>query len=270
MDKLQWFKFTPSDWMMGKIMKCPEVTQARFMRLCCLYWNKQCQLSYEDAEIEIDEEHIKILIKKKILKVVGDSISIHFLDEQMNEINASNYAKSNSGKMGNLKRWKPDLYNKVISGKLSLPDALAIANQSQTDEKTSHPDDNLSQPDRTPIAPRSQNIADKRREDKDKIREDKDDDGEYKPPSPDSILSVQECLRHYQKNKRVIQAVCDNDKNKITRQEIDERLTKFVSHLVENGEEVKQYKDFCSHFLRWHKKNRMGSINGRRAEKPIF
>ena len=65
MDKLQWFKFTPSDWMMGKIQRCPEITQARFMRLCCLYWNKECLLSIEDAEIEIDKEHLDILIAKK-------------------------------------------------------------------------------------------------------------------------------------------------------------------------------------------------------------
>ena len=56
MSKLTWFKFTPSDYMMGKIQRCPEVTQARFIRLCCLYWNKQCELTYEDAEIEIDKE----------------------------------------------------------------------------------------------------------------------------------------------------------------------------------------------------------------------
>jgi len=72
MDKLQWFKFAPSDWMMGKIQRCPEVTQARFLRLSCLYWNKECNLSYEDAEIEIDQEHLDVLIKKKIIKVIKE------------------------------------------------------------------------------------------------------------------------------------------------------------------------------------------------------
>lgn len=83
MDKLQWFKFTPTDWIMGKIQRCPEITQARFMRLICLYWNKECLLSFEDAEIEIDKEHLDILINKKIVKVEDTFLIIDFLNEQL-------------------------------------------------------------------------------------------------------------------------------------------------------------------------------------------
>ena len=83
---LSWFKFTPSDWIMGKIQRTPEITQARFMRLICLYWNKQCTLSLEDAEIEIDKEHITILLSKKIIKVENDFIVIEFLNEQIETI----------------------------------------------------------------------------------------------------------------------------------------------------------------------------------------
>lgn len=86
MDKLQWFKFAPTDWIMGKIQRCPEITQARFMRLICLYWNKECLLSYEDAEIEIDKEHLDILIGKKIVKVEDSFLIIDFLNEQLNGI----------------------------------------------------------------------------------------------------------------------------------------------------------------------------------------
>jgi uncharacterized phage protein (TIGR02220 family) len=86
MDKLQWFKFTPTDWIMGKIQRCPEITQARFMRLICLYWNKECLLSYEDAEIEIDKEHLDILISKKIVKIEDSFLIIDFLNEQLDGI----------------------------------------------------------------------------------------------------------------------------------------------------------------------------------------
>ena len=86
MDKLQWFKFTPTDWVMGKIQRCPEITQARFMRLICLYWNKECVLSYEDAEIEIDKEHLDILISKKIIKIEDNFLLIEFLNEQLENI----------------------------------------------------------------------------------------------------------------------------------------------------------------------------------------
>jgi len=86
MDKLQWFKFTPTDWVMGKIQRCPEITQARFMRLICLYWNKECILSYEDAEIEIDKEHLDILISKKIIKLENTFLVVDFLNEQLEGI----------------------------------------------------------------------------------------------------------------------------------------------------------------------------------------
>jgi hypothetical protein len=86
MEKLSWFKFTPRDWAMGKIQRCPEVTQARFMRLCCVYWNKDCVLTFDEADIEVDKEHLDILINKKIIKLENGFIGIDFLDQQLFEI----------------------------------------------------------------------------------------------------------------------------------------------------------------------------------------
>ncbi len=148
-DKLHWFKFTPSDWMMGKIQRCPEDTQARFLRLCCLYWNKKCELSLEDAIIEIDQKHIDILVQKKVISLIEYSISIAFLDEQMDAQRSDSEEKSKSGAIGNLKRWNPDIYHRFISKELTLNECLELAK--------------VPQDDRTPIAPRSQNIAEKKR-----------------------------------------------------------------------------------------------------------
>lgn len=86
MDNLQWFKFSISNWVLGRIQKCPEVTQARFIRLVCLYWSKECNLSIEDAEIEIDKEHLDILFSKKVVKFSDDFICIDFLNEQFEDI----------------------------------------------------------------------------------------------------------------------------------------------------------------------------------------
>jgi len=98
---LSWFKFTPSDWIMGKIQRTPELTQARFMRLICLYWNKQCILSFEDAEIEIDKDHLDLLVSKKIIKIENDFIIIEFLNEQMGTISET----SQKRKEAVLQRW---------------------------------------------------------------------------------------------------------------------------------------------------------------------
>lgn len=157
MEKLQWFKFSPMDWVMGKIQRCPEVTQARYLRLICLYWNKEGILSYEDAEIEIDKEHLDILISKKVIKVDNDFISIDFLKEQLKEIKVDKSDKSNSGQIGNLKRWHRDLYDKFVKSELTLDEAV-------TKSKLSHPDS-------TPIVTPSQNIAEKTRQDKSREEE---------------------------------------------------------------------------------------------------
>jgi len=159
MDKLQWFKFSYANWRMGKIQRCSEVTQARFLNLCCLYWSKECFLSYEDAEIEIDKDHLDILIKKKIIYINEDMISISFLDEQFAEIQENNNNKRKSGIIGNLKRWHSELYNKYKRKEISLEDAI---NQSQSIADQSHTDNK-------PIADQSQSIAEKKREDKNRI-----------------------------------------------------------------------------------------------------
>lgn len=85
MDKLQWFKFSPYDWNMGKVKRVPELTQYRFIMLMMLYWNKECILSLEDAELEIDKEHLDILLSKKVVKSFNGRVIIDFMDEQLNE-----------------------------------------------------------------------------------------------------------------------------------------------------------------------------------------
>ena len=82
MEKMQWFKFSISEWKMGKIQKCTPEAKSAFMELCCLYWINETKLSIEDAIIECDEDNYKNLLSKKVIKEVGGFIKIYFLDEQ--------------------------------------------------------------------------------------------------------------------------------------------------------------------------------------------
>jgi hypothetical protein len=122
MDKLQWFKFTPSDYMMGKIQRCPEVTQARFLRLCCLYWNKESNLSIEDGVIEIDKEHFDILTSKKVIKVSETHVIIDFLDEQLDDIAQTSKGKSRAAKA----RWDKHKADKKEDASAMQNDADAM------------------------------------------------------------------------------------------------------------------------------------------------
>lgn len=113
MEKLSWFKFTPSDWVMGKIQRCPEITQARFIRLCCVYWNKDCVLTFDDADVEVDQEHLNILIAKKVIKLEGGFIVIEFLNEQIQEISVKSIKRREAVN----KRWANVNKNDTIVSK---------------------------------------------------------------------------------------------------------------------------------------------------------
>ena len=71
MDKLQWFKFSPSSWMMGRIQRCNNELQGRFIRLCCTYWNHKCELEIEEAEIELGEDGFREFLKLRIIRLMA-------------------------------------------------------------------------------------------------------------------------------------------------------------------------------------------------------
>jgi hypothetical protein len=82
-------------------------------------------------------------------------------------------------------------------------------------------------------------------------------DGEEKKSFDDVFLSVESCKEKYLSNEKIIKAVCSNSKNNISENEIEERLNKFNTTLTEKGDYSKTFKDYCSHFLSWHKKNKI-------------
>jgi hypothetical protein len=105
MEKLQWFKFSPSDWTMGRIMRCSPTAQASYMRLMCLYWNKNCQMHIEEAMLEFSESDWQDIIRFKIVKTTEDNeISISFLDEQKYDIDKMKQQASRAGKASAEKR----------------------------------------------------------------------------------------------------------------------------------------------------------------------
>ena len=97
MDNLQWFKFSPSDWMMGRVQRQSPQIQIDFLRVCCKYWQKGCELSIEDAQLEAMDSY-EPLVKNKLIKEVDEKISISFLDEQMGGVNSKREQASEAGK----------------------------------------------------------------------------------------------------------------------------------------------------------------------------
>jgi hypothetical protein len=97
MKQLPWFKFSPADWMMGRISRQSCEVQVAFLRLCCIYWNAECVMSYEHAELEADG-YLEKLIALKMVEVYDDGICIKFLDIQFSEGKQKREKMSNAGK----------------------------------------------------------------------------------------------------------------------------------------------------------------------------
>lgn len=106
MDKLTWFKFSPSDWIMGKISKLPLKIQAEYLRFICIYWNKTCIVSEEDARLYFTDQAWEQLTKYKILNIENDMVCIKFLDVQMESITEISQKRSKAGKISAEKRAK--------------------------------------------------------------------------------------------------------------------------------------------------------------------
>lgn len=97
MKQLPWFKFSPADWMMGRISRQSCEVQVAFLRLCCIYWNAECEMTVEHAELECDG-HFDRLVALKMVEVVGDKIGIKFLNIQYEEGREKRQKMSNAGK----------------------------------------------------------------------------------------------------------------------------------------------------------------------------
>lgn len=110
MKDLQWFKFSPLNWMTGRIRKEPEKIQIAFLELMCQYWKNGCKMTIDQASLEIGEK-IQVLLKRKIVKVEGDNIKISFLDEQILSIEDTSVIRSKAA----LSRW-----NKVQSKSMQV------------------------------------------------------------------------------------------------------------------------------------------------------
>jgi hypothetical protein len=97
MKQISWFKFCPADWMMGRISRQPAEVQVAFIRLCCVYWNAECEMSTEHAELEADG-HLQRLLQTRLVETNGPSVFIKFLDIQWEDANLHRTKMSEAGK----------------------------------------------------------------------------------------------------------------------------------------------------------------------------
>ena len=83
--------------MMGRISRQPAEVQVAFIRLCCVYWNAECEMSTNHAELEADG-HLERLLQTRLVESNGPSVFIKFLDIQWEEANLHRTKMSQAGK----------------------------------------------------------------------------------------------------------------------------------------------------------------------------
>lgn len=87
--ELPFFKFDVSEWMFGRIQKQPDELQGMFINLCCKYWHKLGEYSYESACLDFSQDRLDTLLKSKLIGNEDGYIVIQFLDIQLDECAAA-------------------------------------------------------------------------------------------------------------------------------------------------------------------------------------
>ncbi|QDP58200.1 MAG: hypothetical protein Unbinned2365contig1001_32 [Prokaryotic dsDNA virus sp.] len=99
MKELPYFKFFPNQWITGSIMFMDLDVQGAFMKICCYYWSKECNVSRDQIK-SLVPDHWNKLIDSQLLKIDNNKIKIKWLDEQYEERKEAHVKRVNAGRKG--------------------------------------------------------------------------------------------------------------------------------------------------------------------------
>jgi len=130
MKELPYFKFYPNQWITGSIMFMDLDVQGAFMKICCYYWSKECNVSREQIK-SLVPEHWSKLLDSQLLKIDNDNIKIKWLDEQYAERLKEHKRNVSNGRKGGLSRAKALRKDNIIKDKYKGDNVLAVDNEVQ-------------------------------------------------------------------------------------------------------------------------------------------
>jgi hypothetical protein len=130
MKELPYFKFYPNQWITGSIMFMDLDVQGAFMKICCYYWSKECNVSREQIK-SLVPKHWSKLLDSQLLKVDNDNIKIKWLDEQYAERLKEHKRNVSNGRKGGLSRAKALRKEEIRKDKYKGDNVLAVNNEVQ-------------------------------------------------------------------------------------------------------------------------------------------
>lgn len=108
--ELPFFKFNATEWITGNISYESFELQGAFISVCAEYWNRNNQMSVDEAKLRLrDAKMIDLLIEKSYLKTKKNNLVISFLDLEKETISAKRLVLSESGRKGGLSKAKATL-----------------------------------------------------------------------------------------------------------------------------------------------------------------
>ena len=108
--ELPFFKFNATEWITGNISYESFEIQGAFISVCAEYWNRNNQMSIDEAKLRLrDAKMIDLLIEKGYLKTKKNNLVISFLDLEKETISAKRLVLSESGRKGGLSKAKASL-----------------------------------------------------------------------------------------------------------------------------------------------------------------
>ena len=130
MKELPYFKFYPNQWITGSIMFMDLDIQGAFMKICCYYWSKECNVSIEQIKLLVPD-HWNELIKSQLIKIDNVMIKIKWLDEQYAERLKEHKRNVSNGRKGGLSRVKALRKEEIRKDKYKGDNVLAVNNEVQ-------------------------------------------------------------------------------------------------------------------------------------------
>lgn len=104
--ELPFFKFSPTEWLIGKISFQPLEVQGAFIHCVCKYWKKFGEMKVDDVEYIIGESMLDILVDKGFVKRDGENLSIDFLEEQLQDFEGIREKRRIAGAKGGQAKYK--------------------------------------------------------------------------------------------------------------------------------------------------------------------
>ena len=130
MKELPYFKFYPNQWITGSIIFMDLDVQGAFMKICCYYWSKECNVSRDQVKTLVPHQWSKLL-DSELLKIEEDNIRIKWLDEQYKERLKEHKRNVSNGKKGGLSRAKALRKDNIRKDKYENDNLLKVDAETQ-------------------------------------------------------------------------------------------------------------------------------------------